>query len=196
MKRPSSTLRLKVVRPVEDERRHVDGRQHSANVDLGVHPQERRRSRRTRAAAKVCQQTPFERGSSAALGASTSMSMSRRPSPARRARSSRSTVLHCAAPTDSRDYAMPFREDAEQQRAPRRAQGRSPRRAHSSFRPRKSRRPRRARTRRHPSPRGHRPSAPRASEVAVRRRGSDSPVPRLSNRISREKRRQAPKNRS
>ena len=46
-------LRLEIIRTVEDKGRHVDGRQHSANVDCGVHPQERRRSCWTRAAAKV-----------------------------------------------------------------------------------------------------------------------------------------------
>ena len=45
--------RLEIIRTVEDKGRHVDGRQHSANVDCGVHPQERRRSCWTRAAAKV-----------------------------------------------------------------------------------------------------------------------------------------------
>src|SRR5580765_445978 len=46
-------LRLEIISAVEDKGRHVDGRQHSANVDCGVHPQERRRSCWTRATSKV-----------------------------------------------------------------------------------------------------------------------------------------------
>ena len=64
------------------------------------------------------------------------------------------------------------------------APDRWPRTGRSSARPRRARTARPARSRRRPSPRARRPCAPRACAGAAT--GSDSPVPRLSNRISRE----------
>lgn len=53
-------VRLEVVRTVEDERRDVDHRQHLADVDVSVHPQERSGSRWARTPAQVREQTSLE----------------------------------------------------------------------------------------------------------------------------------------
>ena len=109
-------------------------------------------------------------GSAAALGASTSMSIVAAPLLLDRVRSRARRSSTVGRPRIVGSYGCVSRR-CRTPLVPRVALGvrRREERAHG-FRPRKSRTARRAPTRRHPSPRGRRPSAPRASEVRILQR--------------------------
>ena len=167
---------------VQHQRRHRDRRQHGPHVDLGVHHHR---------AWRPCPGSPASRSSrpnqATSLRVGGGARRQRRGSAPRRPTAA---GLHRAPRAPRASAASRSRAPTTSAAAPRRAPARGSARdawrrtAPPSRRPRATRTRPRSASRRRPSPRPRRPSAPRASARPAT--GSDRPVPRRSNMISRE----------